>query len=76
MLLVKMVNGRYTLSIRGFNMFYFLPWQKPVLLITMAMLFCLVASYDYDNAKASEKLYCDMTAEGSWPAYDKEIKCK
>lgn len=53
----------------------FYRWQLIVLGMTFAMLFGLIGSYDYDEAKAQEALYCDMTTEGSWPAYDKEIDC-
>lgn len=56
--------------------FSFLPWQKPILLITAAMLFCLVSSYDIEQEEQSQALYCDMTSEGSWPAYDKDVVCK
>lgn len=53
----------------------FYPWQLVVLGMTFAMLFGLVGSYDYDEAMASEKLYCEMVTEGSWPSYDKAIAC-
>lgn len=53
-------------------MFKFLSWQKYVLAFTSLMLLGLVGSYDYDEAKASEKLYCENVASGVWPAY-KEI---
>lgn len=53
----------------------FKPWQLIVLGVCFAMLLCLVGSYDYDEAQAGEKLYCDMTTEGSWPKYDKVIGC-
>lgn len=53
----------------------FKPWQLFTLGISFAMLFGLVGSYDYQDAQASEKLYCDMTTEGSWPSYDKAIDC-
>lgn len=39
------------------------------------MLFGLVGSYDYDEAQAGAKLYCDMTAEGSWPLFNSAIDC-
>lgn len=54
----------------------FYRWQLIVLGMTFAMLLGLVGSYDYDNALASEKLYCENVASGVWPAYDEEIKCK
>jgi len=57
-------------------MFSFLPWQKPVLLITMAMLFCLVSSYDIEQEEQSRALYCENVNAQVWPAYDKNIKCK
>ena len=53
----------------------FKPWQLVVLGISFAMLLGLVGSYDYDEAQASAKFYCDMTTEGSWPAYDRAIDC-
>lgn len=53
----------------------FKQWQLFVLGFTFAMLFGLVGSYDYDNAKDNEKLYCDMTTEGSWPAFNSAIDC-
>lgn len=53
----------------------FYRWQLVVLGITFAMLLGLVGSYDYDEAKVSEQLYCEMVAEGSWSEYDQEIDC-
>ena len=56
--------------------FSFLPWQKAVLAITCTMLFCLVASYDVDQAQQDQALYCENVKLGAWPAYDKTILCK
>lgn len=53
----------------------FYRWQLVVLGICFAVLFGLVGSYDYENAQASAKLYCDMVAEASWPAYNEAIDC-
>lgn len=53
----------------------FKSWQLVALGMTFAMIFGLVGSYDYQEAQASEKLYCDMTSEGSWPAYNEAIEC-
>lgn len=53
----------------------FKQWQLFVLGVTIVTLFGLIGSYDYQDAQASAKFYCDMTAEGSWPAYDKAIDC-
>lgn len=53
----------------------FYRWQLVVLGICFTMLLGLVGSYDYQDAEASAKFYCDMTTEGSWPAYDKAIDC-
>ena len=53
----------------------FYPWQLVVLGVCFAMLLGLVGSYDYDEALASQSLYCNMTTEGSWPAYDSAIDC-
>jgi len=58
------------------SMFSFLPWQKPVMLITMAMLLCLVSSYDIEQEEQTQALYCENVKAGIWPAYDKKIKCK
>lgn len=58
------------------SMFSFLPWQKPVMFITMAMLLCLVSSYDIEQEEQSQALYCENIEAQVWPAYDKEIKCK
>jgi len=56
--------------------FSFLPWQKPVMLITMAMLFCLVSSYDIEQEEQSQALYCENVKAKVWPAYDKDVVCK
>lgn len=53
----------------------FKPWQLFTLGLVSAMLVCLIASYDIEQAEEDKQLYCDMTAEGSWPAYDKAIDC-
>jgi len=53
----------------------FKQWQLFVLGVTIVTLFGLVGSYDYDEELASQSLYCDMTTEGSWPAYDSAIEC-
>ena len=53
----------------------FKQWQLVILGICFAMLFGLVGSYDYQEEQAKAKLYCDMTADGSWPAYNKAIDC-
>ena len=58
------------------ELFQFLPWQKPVMLITMAVLLCLVSSYDIEQEEQSQALYCENVQAQVWPAYDKEIKCK
>ena len=51
------------------------PWQLFTLGMIFAMLFGLVVSFDYQDAQASEQLYCAMVQEGSWPAYDNSIDC-
>ena len=53
----------------------FHPWQLVVMGVCIVMLFGLVGSYDYQDAQASAKLYCDMTTDGSWSSYDKAIDC-
>lgn len=53
----------------------FKQWQLVILGICFAVLFGLVGSYDYQEEQAKAKLYCDMTADGSWPAYNKAIDC-
>ena len=51
-------------------------WHLVVLGMTFAMLLGLVGSYDYEDAQASVSLYCDMTADGTWPEYNKAIECE
>ena len=46
------------------------------MLVTMAMLFCLVSSYDIEQEEQSQALYCENVEAQVWPAYDEEIKCK
>ena len=58
------------------ELFQFLPWQKPVLLITMALLLCLGSSYDIEQEEQTKALYCENVEAGVWPAYDPSIKCK
>ena len=41
----------------------------------MAMLFCLVASYDVEQAEQDQSLYCENVKASVWPAYDKTIEC-
>ncbi len=53
----------------------FKQWQLVVLGMTFAMLFGLVGSYDYEEAQASQALYCEMTTEGSWPLFNSAIDC-
>ena len=56
--------------------FSLLPWQKPVMLITLAMLLCLVSSYDIEQEEQTQALYCENVKAGVWPDYDASIKCK
>ena len=51
------------------------PWHLVILGATFAMLFGLAGSFDYHEEKASERLYCEMTQEGTWPDYNKAIDC-
>lgn len=53
----------------------FKPWQLFVLGFTFAMLLGLVGGMDLQDKLESTAFYCDMTAEGSWPAYDEAIDC-
>ena len=46
------------------------------MLITMAVLLCLVSSYDIEQAEQDQALYCENVKAKVWPAYDKEVKCK
>lgn len=46
------------------------------MLITMAVLLCLVSSYDIEQAEQDQALYCENVEAGVWPAYDASIKCK
>lgn len=47
-----------------------------VLGFTFAMLLGLVGDMDLQNEIESEAFYCDMVAQGNWPAYDKAIECE
>ena len=58
------------------ELFQFLPWQKPVMLITMAMLLCLVSSYDIEQEEQTQALYCENIEAQVWPDYDKDVVCK
>jgi hypothetical protein len=53
----------------------FKPWQLFTLGLVSSMLICLVSSYDIEQAEEDRKLYCDMTAEGSWPSFNSAIDC-
>ena len=53
----------------------FHPWQLVVMGVCMAMLFCLVASYDIEQAEQDQALYCENVKAKVWPAYDKAIDC-
>lgn len=55
--------------------FSFHPWQLFVMGICIVMLFCLVSSYDIDQANDDKEIYCQMVEERTWPAYDKEVDC-
>ena len=44
--------------------------------ISIVMLLCLVSSYDIDQAKEEKEVYCQMVEEGTWPDYDKAVRCK
>lgn len=50
--------------------------QLVIMTICVVMLFCLVASYDVDQAKQDRALYCENVKLGAWPAYDKDVVCK
>ena len=43
--------------------------------ICVAMLFCLVSSYDIEQAEQTQSLYCENVKAKVWPAYDKAIEC-
>lgn len=51
------------------------PWHLVALGAVFAALFGMVGSFDYQEAKANERLYCEMTQEGTWPAYNSVIDC-
>lgn len=53
----------------------FKPWQLFVLGFTMAMLLGLVSGMDLQDDLEMTAFYCDMVAQGNWPAYDKAIDC-
>ena len=41
----------------------------------MAMLLCLVSSYDIEQEEQFQALYCENVKVQAWPAYDKAIDC-
>ena len=51
------------------------PWQLIILGAVFAVLFGMVGSFDYQDAKDGEQIYCTMVQEGTWPAYDNSIDC-
>ena len=51
------------------------PWHLIAIGAAFAVLFGMVGSFDYQEEKASAKLYCEMIQEGTWPAYDNSIDC-
>ena len=51
-------------------------WHLIALGMIFAVLFGMVGSFDYQEAQASEMLYCTMVQEGTWPAYDNAIECE
>lgn len=52
------------------------PWQKLLLGSMLAMLFCLVASYDIESEEQEAKLYCENVKAKVWPSFDESIICK
>ena len=53
----------------------FKPWQLIATGAMFAVLFGMVGSFDYHEAKASGQLYCEMVQEGTWPDYNSAIDC-
>ena len=51
------------------------PWQKLLLGSTLAMLFCLVGSYDIESEEQEQALYCENVKAKVWPSFDKTILC-
>jgi hypothetical protein len=43
--------------------------------VAVLALFGLVGSMDYEDAVNAERHYCNMVAEGLWPAYRDDIDC-
>lgn len=44
-------------------------------LALVVCLLALVGEMDYQDAARQERLYCEMTKAGHWPAYDPRIDC-
>ena len=54
----------------------FKPYQLVTIGFILSLMLGFVGSHDMEDEIASQSLYCQMVAEGSWPAYDKEKECK
>ena len=51
------------------------PWHLIAMGAAFAVLLGMAGSFDYQEEKASEHLYCAMVQEGTWPAYNNSIDC-
>jgi hypothetical protein len=44
-------------------------------LIAILIALAFVGPSDFEDEVMQEDVYCEMTASGAWPEYDKSIKC-
>lgn len=49
--------------------------KKGLLIIALLLAYALVSSSDYSDELNEENIYCEMVAEGHWPAFNKNIDC-
>lgn len=49
--------------------------MKILIAASLLAAFGLIGNADYEDEKAQEELYCDMTEAGHWGAYDEDIDC-
>jgi len=49
--------------------------QVLVLILSLLLLVSMISELDARDQERHEEFYCAMVAEGSWPAYNKEVDC-
>ena len=49
--------------------------KKAVVIAAVILAFGIAGAGDYEEAKRSNELYCQMVAEGTWPDFNPETQC-